>query len=83
MNDSLKSIIHGKPQVHVGKNGLSPAVLKQIEILLEKKKIIKIRFLTIDNFESIDQAANFVVSKTKAKILDIRGKSVVLQSIIH
>ena len=79
MSELLKKVVHGKPHVHVGKNGVSQQVLKQIKELIEKKKIIKIKFLTFGEFESVQEAASFLQLKTNSRVVDIRGKSIVMQ----
>jgi len=43
---SLRGVAHGlNPLVHIGKNGLTDAVLKQIDEALEKHELIKIKFI--------------------------------------
>ncbi len=79
MKEILNQVIHGRVHVHIGKAGLTNGIINQIDNQYKKKRIIKIRFLSMENFESVKEAANTLANLTKSNVLDIRGKTVVLQ----
>ena len=81
MTQTLKEIIHGKVHLQIGKKGASPEVVKQIEHLFKNNRYLKIRFLDIGEFDSVDLAIQDLVQKLKCKKIDKRGNTVVLERI--
>ena len=78
-NSDIKKIIHGKTDIQIGKNGLSESVMNQIKDQLKKNKFLKIRFLDLGEFNSTKEAAGVLCNNIKAKLIDKRGKTIVIQ----
>ena len=79
MDQDLKHIIHGKSHLQIGKGGLSQGIINEIIQLFKKNKFLKIRFLDLGEFETIESAVSALSSKLKVKAVDIRGNTVVLR----
>ncbi|MHA2502997.1 MAG: YhbY family RNA-binding protein [Candidatus Kariarchaeaceae archaeon] len=79
MTQNLKEIIHGKVHLQIGKKGASAEVIKQIEHLFKNNRYLKIRFLDIGEFESVENAIQDLIQKVKCKKIDKRGNTVVLE----
>jgi len=75
-----RSIGHQKkPEVRIGKAGVTEAVLKEIDRMLEDKKIVKVKLLksvrkTVDRKALAAQVAD----ELGAKLLGVRGGTFVL-----
>ncbi|MCY3411419.1 MAG: YhbY family RNA-binding protein [Candidatus Heimdallarchaeota archaeon] len=81
MKEIFKQVLHGKPHIHVGRSGISDALIFQIHNHFKKKKIIKIKFLKIKDKDEIEFYSKLLANKAKAKILDIRGSTCIIQDI--
>lgn len=75
----LKQVIHGKPHVHIGKLGITEEVLKQIKIQFKKRTILKIRFLSYNPYDNIQDAGDKIISNVSASIIDTRGKTIIIE----
>ncbi|MGQ4892616.1 MAG: YhbY family RNA-binding protein [Candidatus Njordarchaeia archaeon] len=78
----VKEKIHSKPDILIGKNGATEALINEIKNQLEKKKTIKIKALknvaeTKEEFQRI--LLEIKVKIKNVEIVDIRGKTAVLQ----
>ncbi|EGY29405.1 putative RNA-binding protein, YhbY family [Candidatus Regiella insecticola 5.15] len=74
----LKSLAHSlKPVVMIGNNGLTKAVLAEIEQTLEHHEIIKIK-ITTEKRETKSNIADTIVDKTNATVVQIIGNILVL-----
>ncbi len=67
------------PVVHIGKFGITPELLNEIEIQLKKKKIVKIKMLKnfVENRDRFGMAEQ-IAAKTNSELIDIRGFVIVL-----
>ncbi len=66
-----------KPTVHVGKEGLTEKVIKELKMQLEKNKLVKIRML--DSIEGDrKELAETIARDTSSTVVDVRGFTVVL-----
>ena len=74
---ALGKVIHAKPGVIIGKNGITSSILKEIERQFEKKRVIKIKILSPEALSSAD--FDDLAKRTKSKIRDVRGKTCILQ----
>lgn len=68
-----------KPVVNIGKNGITPAAVEQINRVLKKQKLIKIKM----NKGSLDEKprkeiADSLLQKIDAELIDFRGFNLVL-----
>ncbi len=81
MNEIIRQVLHGKPHIHIGKFGISEAVIDQIKTQFNTKTIIKIKFLSIEGFPNIKIAVHYLANVSNSKVLDIRGKTCILQKV--
>lgn len=78
MKEILKQVIHGKPHVIIGKAGISENVIDEIGKQFRRKKVLKIKFLILDNLTTKETSRQLAI-KVNARVLDVRGKTCVLQ----
>lgn len=57
-----------KPLIQIGKNGLTPTLIEQVNMLLKKRKLVKVKFLKSflednDKKEAAEKLAEFTSSK--------------------
>ncbi|MHA1126294.1 MAG: YhbY family RNA-binding protein [Candidatus Heimdallarchaeota archaeon] len=74
----LKEVYAEKPNLIIGKSGISEAILKEIERQLGINHVIKIKFLS--NFLTEDFQADIdkIIKKTKSSLVDKRGKTIII-----
>ena len=77
----VKEKIHGKPDVLIGKRGLTDSLINEIATLLEKKKVIKIK--ANKNIAPTKKEFKELLEKLSNKledmrIVDVRGKTAVI-----
>ena len=74
----LKEVYAEKPKLIIGKNGITEAILKEIDRQFNINHVIKIKFLT--NFLTDDFQADIdkITKKTKSSLVDKRGKTIIL-----
>jgi len=68
-----------EPVLRIGKNGLTDGVIAEIEKLLKKKKLIKIKLLR--NFmedKNKKEVAHLLSEQTSSEVIDLIGNVVVL-----
>lgn len=74
----LKGLAHGlQPVVIVGNNGLTPAVIKEIEINLTAHELIKVRALG-DDRQTREKLIEQICTETDASFVQHIGKLIVL-----
>lgn len=78
MKEILNQVLHRKPHVHIGKSGLTDAIIDQIFKQFRNRKIIKVRFLSMGEYKSMKEATLVLSEKSNSKILDIRGNTCVI-----
>ena len=66
-----------KPTVHVGKDGLTSEVVKELRKQLERNKLVKIRILGSLEEDRRDIAMK-MAHESAAALVDIRGSTIVL-----
>ncbi|MEM4577038.1 MAG: YhbY family RNA-binding protein [Candidatus Nezhaarchaeales archaeon] len=68
--------------VNIGKQGLTEAVLKEINRRLDEQEIVKIRILksalTVEGIEDRKKLAEIIAQKLDADAMEIRGYALVL-----
>ncbi len=72
---------HGRPDVIVGKKGLTREVLREIDLRLKNKGIVKVKVLKTGlESEGIDrrELAKRVAEALHAKLMGVRGRTFVL-----
>ncbi len=66
-----------EPSVAVGKNGVTDKVIEEIRSQLKRKRIIKIKLHGESKLSRLE-VANELASRSDAKLIDVRGFTVVL-----
>jgi len=65
------------PVVQIGKGGISPAVLSQVDEALEAKELIKVRVLQ-NSFEEPQEAAAKIAKEVSAELVQVLGRNILL-----
>lgn len=77
--DKFKQVLLASPHCNLGKNGITDEFLRHVAKLLKRYKIIKIRGLkTIASKSNIQQIAKEISELTGSRVLDVRGKMIIL-----
>ena len=72
MRNSLNSI-----EINIGKNGINENVIEEIKRQLKAGEIVKVRF-SRNIASNKDEFLETIVTKTKSKLIDVRGNVAVL-----
>lgn len=75
-------VIHGEPQVRIGKSGLHDGVLQEIERRLKEEKVIKVRVLRsylTSSGTDVRGIASEVAKLVKAEVITVRGHVFILR----
>ena len=78
LKNRIATVLNEKAKVHIGKNGLTPAIYSEINNQLANHELIKIKFLNNYLTEDLNQDINLISNKTSSQIVDKRGKTVLL-----
>ncbi|MHA1106523.1 MAG: YhbY family RNA-binding protein [Promethearchaeota archaeon] len=77
--DKFKQVLLASPHCNLGKKGITDEFLSHVGKLLKRYKIIKIRALkTVANKSTIRQIAKEISELTGSRVLDVRGKKIIL-----
>jgi RNA-binding protein len=63
-----------KPTVWIGKQGCTETMIDEIVEQLKKRKMIKVKWL-----QNIDIDPEIVATKAQARLVDVRGRTMVLE----
>jgi RNA-binding protein len=63
-----------KPTVWIGKQGCTETMIDEIVEQLKKRKLIKVKWL-----QNIDIDPDTVATRARAKLVDVRGRTMVLE----
>ena len=76
----IRKKLHEKPDIWIGKSGISQGVIEETRKILKVKKIVKIKFLKniASSKADAENLAKELAEKTGAKIGKIIGKTVIL-----
>ena len=66
-----------QPTTHIGKNGISDMLIKQIDEQLESRELIKIAVLQNAEF-SAKEIAEDLVQKSKSQVVQVLGSKITL-----
>jgi len=71
---------HERPDVIIGKKGITDEVLREIERRLAAKGVVKVRMLrtAVDQGRARREAARYVAARLNAKLMGVRGRTFVL-----
>ncbi len=74
----LKGLAHKlKPVLQVGKEGITPAFIKQVSETIEKRELIKISLLETAPVE-VKEAAEIIAERTHSEFVQAMGRKVVI-----
>lgn len=77
--EQYKKVLLSAPHCILGKKGITKEFIEHVASLLKRNKVIKIKVLkTIGTKENIKVLANNISESTNSKILDIRGRMIIL-----
>jgi len=78
----LNEIRSQKAGVIIGKNGISPGVIKEIQDRMKQNRFVKIKILksALSSEYAKKDLVDNLVNQTNFQVIEIRGNSVILQS---
>jgi len=62
-----------KPTIWVGKQGITDTIIDEIRAQVKTRKVIKVKWLA-----SVDVKPEIVATESKTKLLQVRGRTMVL-----
>lgn len=79
--EKLNEIKANSAQIIIGKNGLSENSLNAIKNRLIKDKIVKLKMLKTEELKTVGRKeyAEVIADKLDAKLIEVRGYSLILQ----
>lgn len=64
---------------HVGKNGVTPSLIEEINRQLKDNKLVKIKLLkSAVELKPREEMARELAEKTKAELIEVKGNTIVL-----
>jgi len=66
-----------KPQVAVGKDGITPAVISETKDQLQSRELIKVKVQKASPVEP-DEAGSVLAEKTGSELVEVKGRSLLL-----
>ena len=78
LKNRIAVVLNEKAKVHIGKNGLTPAIFSETNNQLAIHELIKVRFLNNYQTENLLQDISLISEKTSSQVVDKRGKTVLL-----
>jgi RNA-binding protein len=66
-----------RPSVHIGKEGITPAIIDELSQQLKKNKLVKVKLLSSFEAERIESAKK-LAEMSSSILVEVRGKTVVL-----
>ena len=66
-----------KPTLWIGKNGVTPDLIEEVQRQLENKEVVKVR-LQRTMLQSTEKIAHALATETGGEIVDVRGRSFIL-----
>ncbi|MCG3224741.1 MAG: YhbY family RNA-binding protein [Candidatus Heimdallarchaeota archaeon] len=78
MKDSIDKIRHEPPKIRIGKNGITEGIVQEVNMLLRRDQIVKIKCLKAVPNSATKAIAENIAKLTKSTIVDVRGKTFIL-----
>ena len=78
MKERISKIRQEPAKIRIGKKGITEGILQEVEVLLKREQIIKIKCLKVVPTESTKAIAQNIADLTGSKILEVRGKTFIL-----
>ncbi|MHA2073613.1 MAG: YhbY family RNA-binding protein [Candidatus Hodarchaeales archaeon] len=81
LNDKLVKLRQESPSLQIGKNGISPLLLKELEERIKQKKMIKVKILKNSPYKSRSEAFDDLRSHLppRIEVMEVRGWTAVLR----
>lgn len=74
----LKSLAHSiEPIMNIGKYGVNDETIRQLDLVLEKRELVKIKILN-NNLDDNEEIVNFILQKTRAEFVQYIGNKFVI-----
>ena len=78
MKERINKIRQEPAKIRIGKKGITEGILQEVEVLLKREQIVKIKCLKVVPTESTKAIAQNIANITGSKILEVRGKTFIL-----
>jgi len=78
MRALINKVIHAPAKIRIGKKGLTENIITEIQHIIKKDQVIKVKCLKVVPKESIPAIANNIAELTDSKVVEIRGKTFIL-----
>ncbi|OLS31471.1 MAG: hypothetical protein HeimAB125_16170 [Candidatus Heimdallarchaeota archaeon AB_125] len=78
MSYNIDKIRHESPKIRIGKRGITENVIHEIKNVLKKDRALKIKCLQVVPSESIRAIAANISKLTDSRVVEIRGKTIIL-----
>jgi RNA-binding protein len=78
LKNRIAKALNEKARVRIGKNGVTDAIITEIENQLAIHGLIKVRFLNNFISDDLDEDIKIIVKKTNSQLVDKRGKAILL-----
>ena len=78
--DKRKEALTGKPQVRIGRYGVTDGLIEEVKKRLRKDKVVKVKVLKsfLRSGIKMEEVAEEVASRTRSEIIDLRGHTFTL-----
>ncbi len=77
--DKFKQVLLASPHCNLGKKGITDEFIEHVLKLLKRYKIIKVKALkTVASKSNIREMAKEISELTNSRVLDVRGKMIIL-----
>ena len=77
--ENFKRVLLASPHCNLGKKGITDEFIEHVSKLLKRYKIIKVKALkTVANKSNIQVMAKEISELTDSRVLDVRGKMIIL-----
>jgi len=77
--DKFKEVLLASPHCNLGKKGITDEFIEHVLKLLKRYKIIKVKALkTVASKSNIREMAKEISELTDSRVLDVRGKMIIL-----
>jgi RNA-binding protein len=80
MRASVDKIRHEPAKLRIGKKGITEGIVSEVNAILTKDRVIKIKCLKVVPSEGIRAIAENIAELTNSKVIEVRGKTFILES---
>ncbi len=78
MKDIINRIRHEPPKIRIGKNGITEGIIREVQNVLKKDKVVKIKCLKVIPTSVAKDIGKNISDLTNSKVIEIRGKTIIL-----